>query len=112
MSIALETLTHTTALWEAHRPHSGITLADGNFPDPTPVPLPQKAQNGVNQILGMVKTVIYVLAVGAGLFVFAGMIIGARGRSNFAKDAVSHFPWIFGGIIGVGCLTGLLDMFS
>lgn len=112
MSIALETLTHAATLWEAHRPHSGITVADGNFPDPKPVPLPEKAQHGVDQILGMVKTLIYVLAVGAGLFVFAGMIIGARGRSNFAKDAVSHFPWIFGGIIGVGSLTGLLDMFT
>ncbi|WP_052689175.1 hypothetical protein [Williamsia herbipolensis] len=111
MSIALDTLTHATTLWEAHRPHS-INLADGNFPDPKPVPLPSKAQNGVNQILGMVKTFIYVLAVGAGLFVFAGMIVGARGRSNFAKDAVSHFPWIFGGIIGMGSLTGLLDMFT
>ncbi|MBT0568623.1 hypothetical protein [Williamsia sp. CHRR-6] len=112
MSITIETLTQASALWDAHRPH-GINPADtGNFPDPKPVPLPTKAQNGVNQILGMAKTFIYVLAVGAALFVFGGMIVGARGRSNFAKDAVSHFPWIFGGIIGMGSIVGLLDMFT
>ena len=54
MSIALETLTHAATLWEAHRPHSGITVADGNFPDPKPVPLPEKAQRGVDQILSLI----------------------------------------------------------
>lgn len=112
MSIALETLTQVHALVDAHRPHSGLTLAEGNFPNPQPKPLPSKAQQGVDTILGMAKTIIYVLAVAAGLFVLMGMIVGARGRSNFAKDAISHFPWIFGGIIGAGCLTGLYDMFT
>lgn len=111
MSLTLDTATHLITLYDTHRPHS-FPLADSRFPDPDPVPLPEKAQKGVNTILGIFKTIVYIAASAAALFVFIGMIVGARGRSNYAKDAVSHFPWIFGGLIGVGTITGLFDMFT
>lgn len=114
MSALLELWSQGPALIESlPRPHhAAAVLADGTFPDPPPVPLPEKAQNGVNTFLGMGKTLLYVCAVAAGLFVSVGMVLGARGRSNYAKDAVMHFPWIFGGLISAASLVGLFDMLS
>lgn len=88
-------------------------LADGaNFPDPPPKDLPGKAQDGVDTFIGYLKTIIYAAAVIAFLWVMAGMILGLRGRSNFAKDAVQHLPWVFGGLIGAGAVTAILSAFS
>ncbi len=109
MSVVLDTAHQLVVLYDTHRPH---ILADGNFPDPPAKKLPPKAQNGVDSLLGYMKTGIYVAAVAAGLFIVIGMILGARGRSNYAKDAVMHFPWVFGGVILAGTLTALLDSFS
>lgn len=92
--------------------HVASVLADGQFPDPPAKELPGKAQEGINTFIGFGKTLLYVAAVGAGLFVCIGMIVGARGRSNYAKDAVMHFPWIFGGLIGAASLVGIFDMLA
>lgn len=112
MSALLELWSQAPAIVDAlPKPQHAVSyLAEGNFPDPEPQPLPDKAQNGINVFLGMGKTILYVCAVAAGLFVCIGMVLGARGRSNYAKDAVMHAPWIFGGLIGAASLVGLFDM--
>lgn len=115
MSVLLETWNQAAVMM----PH-GVSLGDhhsilaeaGYFPDPDPVPLPGKAQNGVDKTIGIVKTLLYALAVIAGLFVAMGMIAGMRGRSNYAKDAISHFPYVFGGVIIAGAIVGILDNFA
>lgn len=117
MSTALAIWDNLTVIASSH-PTGGagkhIILAEGDvvFPDPPPAELPGKAQEGVNQFIGYLKTGIYSLAVISGLLLFMAMIAGMRGRSNFAKDAVTHFPWLIGGVIGAGALTAILDAFA
>lgn len=117
MSIVLEAWNQLTVLSPSGSGAGGgqhhLILADSQlFPNPDPEPLPDKAQNGVNKFIGMIKTALYAVAVVAGLFVCIGMTAGMRGRSNFAKDAITHMPWVFGGVIGGGALVGILDMFA
>lgn len=118
---ALIELWNTATLLTPHPQSVGVgevhqhisVLADGaNFPNPPAKDLPGKAQDGVDTFIGYLKTIIYAAAVIAFLWVMAGMILGMRGRSNFAKDAVQHLPWVFGGIIGAGAVTAILSAFS
>nr|WP_082932064.1 hypothetical protein [Gordonia sp. LAM0048] len=123
MSTALAVWDHLTIIAASHPGGSSgtgqhlILAAPGDgdqqlFPDPPPQQLPEDAQNGVNMFIGYLKTIIYSAAVIAMLFVAVGMILGMRGRSNFAKDAVTHLPWLFGGVIGAGACVGILDAFA
>ena len=114
MSTMIEVWSHATALADmTPRTHHVTTfLADGTFPDPPPKELPGKAQEGVNTVIGILKTIVYAAAMGAFLFVCIGMAMGVRGRSNYAKDAVMHLPWVFASVIGVGAGVAILDSFT
>lgn len=102
----------SVSLADGHQHVSFLAEGDVKFPDPPAKELPGKAQDGVDTFIGYLKTVIYGVTVVAFLFVMAGMILGMRGRSNYAKDAVQHLPWLFGGIIGTGAVVGILDAFA
>lgn len=118
MSTLLALWDQATTLSSAHPGgtggHGHLILAEGDvrFPDPPPKELPGKAQDGVNTFIGYLKAAIYAAAVVLGLILCLAMIAGFRGRSNFAKDAVTHFPWVFAGVIGAGALTGILSAFA
>lgn len=98
-------------LGDVHQ-HVSVLADEANFPNPPAKKLPGKAQDGIDTFIGYLKTALYAAASAAFLFVMFGMILGMRGRSNFAKDAVQHLPWLFGGLIGAGAFVGILDAFS
>jgi hypothetical protein len=112
MSIVLETWNQVAALTPVH----GVNLADHHsvlaavpIPDPEPEQLPGKMQEFLNFIIGVLKTLCYSSAMIAGLILFIFMALGFRGRSSFAKDALTHYPWVFVVAIGPGALWGILD---
>lgn len=83
-----------------------------DIPDPPPAPLPGGAGQKVEQFIGMLKTGCFIAAMIGGLASLALVVIGIRGRSEVAKSALTHLPYVFGGAMGVGSLAGILQVFA
>ena len=77
-------------------------LAAGEVPDPPAKDLPGN--------LGHVS--IMLAGFSFGLAVAGMSVIGIRGRSNVAKDALSHLPYVIGGTFLVGGIAGLIQAFQ
>lgn len=115
MSVLLETLNQVAALTP-----NGVGLSDHhtvlaetvNIPNPDAQDLPDKLQQFLDYIIGALKTLCYSVAMIAGMILLIFMGLGFRGRSNFAKDAITHYPWVFACAIGPGALWGILDAVS
>jgi len=86
----------------AQDPPSG----DYTAPDPGPR-LPEEVQEVVNEWIGYLKGAAVVAAVIG--FVCSGimMMVGMRSRSDLAKTAMTHLPWVAGGT-GVVALSAVL----
>ncbi|MGV9679137.1 hypothetical protein ACWDSJ_27980 [Nocardia sp. NPDC003482] len=87
-------------------------LAQVQVPNPPAKPLPGTIGDRLNDVLGYGKTVLFFLAV-AGMFAVAGMlIIGLRGRSDTAKNALTHLPYVICGVMLTGGSAGLIQVFQ
>lgn len=114
MSMLLEVWNQATAVM----PH-GVSVGDHHsilaempIDDPDAKELPGKLQTFFDDIVGYLKTICYSVALISGLILLIFMALGFRGRSNFAKDALTHYPWVFVATIGPGALWGLLSQFA
>lgn len=94
---AMDAHQHLSVLAAAH-PHVSV-LADGSIPVPNPPAqqLPGPVGDKMNQILGWGKTLIGFAGVAGCLIAGGGMMLGIRGRSQLAKDHMTHLAWILGG---------------
>lgn len=87
-------------------------LAAGEVPDPPAKDLPGNLGTKMSDLIGYAKTICLILAVLGGLASAGMMVIGIRGRSNVAKDAISHLPYVVGGSFLVGGIAGLIQAFQ
>ena len=83
------------------------TLAQG-VPNP-PAQAPPGLDKFTNQILGWLKWGCGIAAIGGLLAVAIMMGIGVRGRSDTAKNALSHAPWVFGAAALAGSAAALIN---
>ncbi|NKR28848.1 hypothetical protein GS966_27770 [Rhodococcus hoagii] len=81
-------------------------------PDPPAKPLPGKLGERGNDLIGWAKTAFMILAM-LGLLATAGMtIVGIRGRSEVAKNALGHLPWALLALVIGGGAAGLIQAFG
>lgn len=88
-------------------------LAEGiPVPDPPAKELPGKLGERANDLIGYAKTGFMVVAM-LGLLATASMaIVGIRGRSEIAKNALGHLPWAVLALVIGGGAAGLIEAFS
>ncbi|MGW5317798.1 hypothetical protein ACWEVD_01095 [Nocardia thailandica] len=79
-------------------------------PDPPAKPLPGKLGDRTNDVIGYVKTVCTIAAVLGSLAVAAMLAVGMRGRSDTAKNALTHLPFVFLGVVLTGSTAGLIQV--
>ncbi len=91
-----------------HTADAVINLAQGGVPNPAPV-APPGLEKFSNQILGWLKWACGLAAIGGLLAVAIMMVIGVRGRSDTAKNALSHAPWVFGAAALAGSAAALIN---
>ncbi|WP_278315017.1 hypothetical protein [Lolliginicoccus levis] len=78
-------------------------------PNPAPVQPPGSLPDFINTALGWTKWFGLIAGLG-GLFAIAiMMMVGVRGRSDMAKSALGHAPWVFGGLAIIGGAAALID---
>ena len=81
-------------------------------PDPPAKELPGQLGQRLNDVLGYGKTIFFFLAVG-GLFAVAAMlVVGLRGRSDTAKNALTHLPYVILGVVITGGAAGIIEAFQ
>lgn len=82
------------------------------IPDPPPKPLPGKLGARLNDVISWAKTLTLALAV-LGTLASAGMlVIGLRGRSDTAKNALGHLPFVLLGTVLSGGSAALIQAFQ
>ncbi len=91
-----------------HTADAVINLAQGGVPNPAPV-APPGLDKFSNQILGWLKWGCGLAAIAGLLAVAIMMGVGVRGRSDTAKNALSHAPWVFGAAALAGSAAGLIN---
>lgn len=112
MSVLIEAWNQATTFHGMSLSDHHTVLAEVNIPDPDAKDLPGKLQSFFDDVIGWLKTICYAVAMISGLILLIFMALGFRGRSNFAKDALTHYPWVFVATIGPGALWGILDSVS
>jgi len=91
-----------------HATDAVINLAQGGVPNP-PAQAPPGLDKFTNQVLGWLKWGCGIAAIGGLLAVAIMMGIGVRGRSDTAKNALSHAPWVFGAAALAGSASVLIN---
>lgn len=86
---------------------TGIVINYAQVPNPAPIAPPGLA-NFTNQVLGWLKYLLIAAAVGGLIAASIMMVIGLRGRSEVAKTALSHVPFVIGGVILSGAASTLI----
>jgi hypothetical protein len=81
------------------------------IPDPTPIPIPGQVAHATNTVLGWMKWIGLVGAVGALIAAGVMMAVGRRNRNNMAIEGALSLPWVVGGlalILGSASIVGFL----
>lgn len=92
--------------------HTTDILAQVVIPDPPAKELPGKLGERANDLVGYAKTIFGVLAL-LGILACASMLaIGLRGRSDVAKNALSHLPYVLLATVLAGGASGLIAAFA
>jgi hypothetical protein len=91
-----------------------MPLADPQIPVPNPPPKPLPGQLGdrLNDVISWAKTIALALAVLGTLAVAAMLFIGLRGRSDTAKNALGHLPFVVLGVVLTGGAAALIQAFQ
>lgn len=89
--------------------HLNLVIVQAQAPDPGPAPLPGKFGQFTDTALGWMKTILLIGAVGGLLAVGIMMVVGIRGRSDTAKNALGHAPWVFGGAALSGAAAAFVN---
>ncbi len=77
---------------------------------PNPPSSPPPGLDGfTNKILGWLKWGCGVASIGGLLAVAIMMGVGIRGRSDTAKNALSHAPWVFAAAALTGSAAALIQ---
>ena len=81
-------------------------------PNPPAKPLPGTLGTRLDDVLGYGKTIFFFLAVGGLLAVAAMLVVGLRGRSDTAKNALTHLPYVLLGVVITGGAAGIIEAFQ
>lgn len=93
--------------------HQGTeVLAQLTVPDAPALPLPGKLGEQSNKLVGWSKTIFGIAAL-LGLMATAGlMIVGLRGRSEIAKNAMGQLPYSILALVLFGSAYTLIESFA
>lgn len=79
------------------------------FPNPPPKAPTGGLSDAANAILGFLKWVLVIVAVGALIFIGIQMIVGRRRRNEMAVEGALSIPWVaLGLVVGLGAPAILL----
>ncbi|PXX53894.1 hypothetical protein DFR70_12615 [Nocardia tenerifensis] len=87
-------------------------LAQGQVPNPPAKPLPGQLGSRLDDVLGYGKTLCLFLAMGSVLAVAAMLFVGLRGRSDTAKNALTHLPYALLGVVITGGGAAIIEAFQ
>lgn len=77
-------------------------IAQAPVPDPAPKELPGRLGQFLSDVIAWSKTICFGLAA-IGVLAVAGMtVVGVRGRSETAKNALTHLPYVLIGVVLTG----------
>ena len=82
-----------------------------DVPNPDPKLPDGKWKDGLDTGLGYVKGIGIVAAVASLVVLGILMSVGSRGRSDLAKNAITHFPYVFGGLLVISGAAQLVQLF-
>lgn len=82
-----------------------------DVPNPEPTLPDGKWKEGLDTGLGYVKGIGIVAAVASLVVLGILMAVGSRGRSDLAKNAITHFPYVFGGLLVISGAAQLVQLF-
>ncbi|GGK68745.1 hypothetical protein [Nocardia camponoti] len=87
-------------------------LAQAAVPDPPAKELPGKLGTFMNDLIGWGKMICLGLSVLGILAIGSMLAVGLRGRSDTAKNALGHLPYVILGTVLTGGSAGLIQAFQ